>query len=331
MKNIVSPRCIAIVRLDALGDSLLSLPAAESLRQAYPDSRLIVIASTIGACVFEHIAEVIIVNPKDKNSVNSACQKLREAGCDILLSFTEKRVASYIARKSRAQIRAAFNPGMTQPLKSVFLHFVFNKLVPWKNDPSNPCGCHEVEHYFALTDAIGMIRPNPLPPIRLPIPEETEAKAKNYMESLQLGSAPMAIQLMPRWETLGFGFDDIEAICQGLDMPKVIFAAPPDASWASKWAEKLKLPFISREDIREYAALLKNCRALLSPDGGSVHTASSVGTPVIAIFPEKNAPHCTERWRPWQTKHKLVIKKGGDTNNYENIQKINLACRELCQ
>ena len=330
MKNIERPRCIAIVRLDALGDSLLSLPAVECLHKAYPDSRLIVIASKIGACVFEHIAEVITVNPKDKNSINSACQTLQEAGCDILLSFTEKRIASYIARKSKASIRAAFNPGFTQPLKSVFLHFVFNKLVPWKNDPSKPCGCHEVEHYFALTDAIGMIRPEPLPPIRLPIPEETQTKARDFMESLKLGSPPLAIQLMPRWETLGFGFDDIKAICQGLDMPKVIFSAPPDAPWAAKWAEKLSLPFISRDNIREYAALLKTCRALLSPDGGSVHTSSAVDVPVIAIFPEKNAAHCTERWRPWQTKHKLVI-KGGEADNYENIQKIILASRELCQ
>lgn len=281
-----APACAAVIRGDALGDSLLSLPAVEALARAWPDTRLLVQASPLGAPVFEHCAEVV--------------PDLRLARPDVVLVFTEKRKGFMAALKTGARTRVGFDPGLTQPLKAAWLRVALTHRVPWPNDLAQDPGLHEVERYFLLLEALGIPTPAEKPPIRLPLREGHRRKA----EEATKGERPVALQLMPRWSQSGWPDEAlVREVWRLLPEPKIALCAPTDAGLAAGYEHVFSSP-----DLKEYAAVLERCRALVTPDGGAVHVAASVGTPVVALFPERHAAHCVRRWRPWAVEHRVVLR-----------------------
>ena len=294
----VAPACAVVVRLDALGDSLLSLPAVEALARAWPRTRLVVVASALGAPVFRHCAEVW--TPTDLG------RRLREAAPGVVLAFTEKRVGWKAAWQSRAPIRVGFDPGRTQPLKAAWLRLALTHRVPWPNDLDRDPGLHEVERYFLLLEALGLERPSPVPPIRMPLGEEDRAFAEGFLS--QFPSPPVALQQMPRWTAGGWPEELPGRVLEELPGPKLVLYAPCDRAWAEPWARERGVVGLAVPELGRYGAVLAGCRALVSPDGGAVHMASAVGTPVVALFPERHAAHCVRRWRPWAVEHRVVLR-----------------------
>lgn len=322
-----APACAAILRLDALGDSLLSLPAVEALARAWPRTRLVVLASPLGASVFSHCAEVWTVS--SGTSAGEVARRLREAAPGVVLAFTEKRVASVAALRSRAPVRVGFDPGMTQPLKAAFLRLAFTHRVPWRNDLERDPGVHEVERYLLLLRALGL-DPGPAGPLRLPLGEEDRAFAAGFLS--RFAGPPVALQLMPRWTSGGWPLALAEEVFALLPEPKVVLFAPADRAWAQPWAEARGAAFLSVPDVASYGAVLGGCRALVSPDGGAVHVAAAVGTPVVALFPERHAPHCVRRWRPWGVEHRIVLRGESMPGAEKDLaQRLVASCLELCQ
>lgn len=280
-----APACVAVLRGDALGDSLLSLPAVEALRQAWPEARLLVQASALGAPVFEHVAHVV--------------PDLGHERPDIALVFTEKRKGFLAALRSKARQRVGFDPGLTQPLKAAWLKLALTHRVKWPNDLTKDPGLHEVERYFLLLEALGLPTPAEKPPIRLPLDPSHRQRAALATNN----GNPVALQLMPRWTQDGWPESLARRTWELLPEPKIALFAPPDAPLAEGYE-----PTFSSPDLKEYAAVLERCRALVTPDGGAVHVASSVGTPVVALFPERHSAHCVRRWRPWAVEHRVVLR-----------------------
>lgn len=280
-----APACVAVIRGDALGDSLLSLPAVEALRAAWPEARLLVQASPLGAPVFEHVAHVVA--------------DLHDERPDVALVFTEKRKGFLAALRCGARQRVGFDPGLTQPLKAAWLKLALTHRVHFPNDLTRDPGLHEVERYFLLLEALGLPTPAHKPSIRLPLQPVHREKAASATKD----ENPVALQLMPRWTQDGWPESLARRTWELLPEPKIALYAPPDAALANGYEHTFSSP-----DLKEYAAVLERCRALITPDGGAVHVASSVGTPVVDLFPERHAAHCVRRWRPWAVEHRVVLR-----------------------
>ena len=61
------------------------------------------------------------------------------------------------------------------------------------------------------------------------------------------------------------------------------------------------LPTASVEDtLLEFLATLQRATALVSPDSGPVHMATTVGTPVVGLFaatnPQRSGPYYSRQW-----------------------------------
>jgi lipopolysaccharide heptosyltransferase II len=59
-----------------------------------------------------------------------------------------------------------------------------------------------------------------------------------------------------------------------------------------------------RLSLLEFGALLKRCRLFIGHDGGAMHMAAAVGTPVVALF----GPTYPERWGPRGAPSEIVYK-----------------------
>ncbi|MBQ7502577.1 glycosyltransferase family 9 protein [bacterium] len=172
---------------------------------------------------------------------------------------------------------------------------------------------------------------------------------------------PAAIQLMPRWnpeidrlrqdlqeltlseaeakELLKEYLQPIEELCrflQSKNMPFVFSCAPPDRGWAQIFTRSLQafsnvpdpLPLFCSGELHEFAAFLQQASFLITPDGGAAHAAAAVKTPSAVIFPEKNLENCLNRWHPWQSEYKVIVRQGNRADNINFTEKLKEACKE---
>ncbi len=63
--------------------------------------------------------------------------------------------------------------------------------------------------------------------------------------------------------------------------------------------------------LKELAAFLKNCAALVSNDSGPVHIAAAVGTPTLTIFGRNQAGLSARRWKALGEGHRVIQKDVG--------------------
>ena len=318
-----APSCAAILRLDALGDSLLALPAVEALGRTWPQTRLVVVASPIGSPVFAGCAEVW-VGTKD------LAQRLRESGCEVVLSFSEKRPVLRAAARSGAPVRVGFDPGRTQPLKSLWLRAALTHRVPWPNDPTRDPGMHEVERFFLLLGALGLELPHTPPHLRFTPGEEDRAWAREFLASFD--SPPVAVQWMPRWTAGGWPETLIGEVVDRLEGPRIVLFSPPDQPQAEPWARQRGLAWSCTPALGRYAAILSGCRALITPDGGAAHMAAAVGTPVVDLFFQRHSTHTVRRWHPWGVEHRIVLRGDYIAGAEKDLaERLVASAEELCR
>lgn len=75
--------------------------------------------------------------------------------------------------------------------------------------------------------------------------------------------------------------------------------------------------------LAEYAAFLKLSSLLIAVDGGPVHLASGLGTPVTACYPEDNFQVRVARWHPYGVPHRaLPLSREGLTQVSEAVQSL---------
>lgn len=306
-----------MLRLDALGDTLLSTPAIRSLQLTWPSAQLRVFTHPAGSVVLRSWVDIEEVGPDTPLS-----ERVREYAPDCVLVFSEKRRAVTAAYKSGAPRRIGFDPGLTQPLKSLWLRVALTDRLAYPNDLTRDPGMHEVERYLALTRLAGA--KDYTGGLHLPMDVE---KGKAWMAEHGL-ERPWAVQLTPKWLLGGWSVEWLQTVVGRLPHPLVAFYGPAEKEWAEQHFANEQLCY--QPDLLEYAAVLSQCRALITVDTGAAHVAAAVGTPVVDIFPEKHSAHCVRRWRPWQVEHRVVLKPEWRSDLEESLRnQIGEACRGL--
>jgi ADP-heptose:LPS heptosyltransferase len=191
--------------------------------------------------------------------------------------------------------------------------FLFNP-----NDPGRR-SIHEVERYAALAGLA--IRQDPAThlsaagPLRLFLPPLAEQAAKTWMaQHVPAGMLPVALHLSAKWA--GEGWPDstcIDLARSLLDRFPALFllvtAGPGESRFwtgANTILPQGRVQLMEKLEFADWAALLSQCRALVTMDTGSVHLAAAVATPVVDVFPVMNFLHASSRWAPWQVSHRIV-------------------------
>ncbi len=277
-------KSILVVRLDALGDTLLSTPAVKALTERY--ERVTVVTKPVGTPVMRPLAHAV--------------ETLTGEKFDAALVFTEKRAGLRMA--SSAPVRVGFDPGWSQPLKTLWVKHALTHRVPFPNDLRQDPGLHEVERYCKLVEALGggPVDPGPL---LLTVPPALKRKERAWMGE-HLGRTPVGVQLTPKW---GVPDEVLLRLMASLEGPVLALYGPAERAWAEPIVKKAGVVGGFRPDLLEYAALLSNCRQLVSVDTGAVHVAAALGIPTVAVFPHKHHEHCVRRWRPWKVEHRVVL------------------------
>jgi heptosyltransferase-2 len=307
------PKRILVIRLDRLGDVILSLPVAQALRQRFP-----------------HAFIAMMVAPACRDVVEGH-PALNEAICyDKALEHGGWRSTIRFARGLRryrfdtALVLHPSNRSHWIPwLAGIPVRIGYRRKSGWLLTHSSPHrkqegSKHEAVYSLELLAPFG-IEPTAPRPI-VPLHPDAVSRVDRLLSEASAGPAGRLVAIHPsascvskRWMPERFA-QVADRLSREQALRVCLVAGAADAGWAQRVADAMQerpLNFAGALSVGELAALLARCALLISNDSGPVHVAAAVGTPVIDIFGRNQRGLSPLRWGPLGEGHVILHKDVG--------------------
>jgi heptosyltransferase III len=277
-----NPR-ILIVVLRRLGDVLLTTPLIRSVRRAWPDATLEVLAfaDTIGILAGNPDIDRVIaapIRPDLRSSLALAGRLFRRYDLAISTQSGDRPIffAALAGRKSVGPVAS----------RSLMDH---TKRALLSRNVEPAAGVHRVEEVLRLADTLGIAR---VPDVVVPSGTSTSAAAGDYAV---IHPAPM--YRYKRWTANGWRAVASELSARGLT---VCITGGPAAEEKAYLDEIFAdTPHVTRLDGKlawhEIARLIAHARIFIGPDTSVTHLATATGTPTVALY----GPTDPRLWGPW--------------------------------
>jgi heptosyltransferase-1 len=241
-----APRYL-IVRLSALGDTLMSTPVAQALREAFPEAFL-------GWVVHRRCAPIVDGNPYlDRvhvwdGSVRGffrVVREIRQESYEVALDVQGLLKSALIPWLARIPVRVGFADAregaarlLTHPLSDRHRTTALHRLTTLNLTP------------------------------------------KNFVVLAPATTRPQKHWVAERWAKLA------ERLWHQLRLPSLLLAGKSDRPLLARIARQsaVPLPLVDDLSLKESVALIEQAALLVGPDSFPIHAALAVGTPVIALF-----------------------------------------------
>lgn len=281
-------REVLVLRLDRIGDVIMSLPAIHELRAALPEARIRLAVGAWSASVVRHapVDEVLVWSApwagrgaegaESRRSLMGRARALRGAGIDLALDLQGDVRASVLAWLSGARIRAGYaNTGG----RWLLTHVVpLDETVSWIEQ--NRRAVESV-----LGSDVARVTVDPLAP-------EDRDFARRFRETLGparrpiVGLHPSGGRRVKEWDIERWA--QVAARLQrdfGATIVVTGSAADKPLAEALAWAlPTLPVDTTGRLGVRETMAVIEALDLFLSSDTGPMHMACAVDTPSVSVF-----------------------------------------------
>jgi ADP-heptose:LPS heptosyltransferase len=293
-------RTVLVMRLDRIGDVLMSLPALADLRAALPSARLLLAVGRWSADVARSapVDELLFWSApwagrpdEGSESLCSLWRKargLRERRPDLAIDLQGDIRAAILMRLTRARTRVGYaNTGGA----SLLTHVVpLDETVSWVE-----------QNRRAVALAVGgegstpsrSTSAFPSGGASLVLTEDDRALARGLLERLAIGSRRPLVGIHPsggrrvkQWEPARWR-EVAARLQQEFGATILITGSAADRALASEIAHGLSeapLDLTGRLTLRETMSLIAVLDLFLSPDTGPMHMACALGTPSVSVF-----------------------------------------------
>lgn len=321
-------RRILAIRLDNLGDVLVTTPAIHAIKATLPHARITLLASPVGAQPGQlnpDIDEVIIYQapwmdpwhklPRDPEREQRMIALLREQQFDGAIIFTSFRQsplpAAYLCYLADIPLRVAASidgPG--------------SLLTTRHKHPAQMM--HEVERGLDLVGAIGMTTTEQ--DLVLRVPETARAWLDHAFPFLECGARHAAkgttshqanptnplIVIHPGcsmpartypWEMYA---ELADILIAQLGATVVVTGADAEQELVAQICHRMRhpaLPLAGELPFPSFCALIAAADLTITNNTGPMHIAAALKTPVVALFALTNPP---EQWGPWRVPHRQL-------------------------
>ncbi|MBN2453896.1 MAG: lipopolysaccharide heptosyltransferase II [Candidatus Omnitrophica bacterium] len=301
---------ILIVRLDRIGDVVLSTPVIKSLRDAYPDSHITMMVAPHAREIVEgnpYLNEVIVYDKSGphKGIAGNAgfIQELRDKKFDIAIVLHPTNRAHMVVSLAGIPERIGYDR------KAGFL---LTKRIPH----SKQFGMrHEIDYTLDLLRHIG-IEPKSKE-LYMPVNIASEHKIDGILKESGIKDSDILVVVNPgascaskRWRVERFA-DVANGLVEKYKARVAVISGNTDKKFGDRLASFITgrcVNLSGRTTIGDVASLLRRARLLISNDSGPVHISCAVGTPVIVIFGRNDRGLSPERWGPCG-KNDIVLHK----------------------
>lgn len=314
----MDPKRILLIRLDRIGDVVLSTPAIKALRDKFPDSY---IAFMVGPHAYELVKENPYLNEVivyDKNSSERSfiasfkfARKLREKKFDTAIALhptLRSHLIPFIAGIPR-------RIGYDRKGES----FLTERVIHQKEQGE----FHEAEYVLKMLEVLGVKSSDKT--LYLKVSEDSLKKMREKLLTMGVGASekivaihPGASSLSKKWPIERFA-EIARYLVKNFNIKIALVAGKVDAEYTKKIYKYLKsdpsyiINLAGKTTIGELAAVLKISSLFISNDSGPVHISVAVGTPVISIFGRSDKGLGPKRWGPLG-KDDVVIHKNVGCN-----------------
>ena len=309
---------VLCVRLDSVGDVLMTTPALRALRESRPGRRITLLTSPAGAALEGLLPEVDQFVPfaapwmKGKPGDDSAAMReLTARRFDAVVIF---------AVYSQSPLPAAYfcyQAGI--PLRAAHCHEnPYHLLTDWLPDPE-PASLvrHEVQRQLDLVGALGFRAADTR--LSFLVPASARRRVQSLIGDLEKplvvvhpGASAASRRYPPeqyaRAVDLLIARTGCEALFTGDVGEEALVHGVQDAMQHASHS------LVGRLSLAELAALIAAADLLISNNTGPAHIAAAVGTAVVDLYALTNPQHT-----PWQVKNRVLFHDVPCRNCYQSV------------
>ncbi|MGQ9674717.1 MAG: glycosyltransferase family 9 protein [Chloroflexota bacterium] len=307
-------RNLLVVRLDNLGDVLVTTPAIHALRENLPEARITLMASQVGAQVAElnhDIDDVIIYEapwmdvartlPQDSGREQAMIRLVKDRGFDGSIIFTSYHQSSlpaaYLSYLADIPLRHAAS-----------IDFPGTLLTSRHRHPEGIV--HEVERGLNLVAGIGFASKQKDMILHVPPQATTEMRSLLAREGVTFQRPLVVVHPGCSCQARTYpaeGYTEVaDLLVEALGAQVVFTGLPTEMGLIGDIQRRMKhhaYSIAGRTSFKQLAAVIGLADLIITNNTGPMHVGSCLKTPVVVLFALTNPP---EQWGPWQVPHRVL-------------------------
>jgi lipopolysaccharide heptosyltransferase II len=254
-----------------LGDSVISMPAVRAIKAGRPDAHITIASPKKIASVWKLVPEVDEVIGLTNNSLFSAVRSIRQRPrFDVAILFPNSLRVALEVWLAGAPRRVGY--------RGHHRRWLLNQIIP-ERSRLGPIE-HQVLHYLHIAREVGGL--SEPPPVRMFLP-----RGKSNGASAKIGLCPGA-EYGPAKRWLPERFAEVAvAISAQRPVQWILFGTAGDAEIGATIESLVGANCINRigkTTMNDLIAELSECALLLTNDTGTMHLATLLAVPVVAVF-----------------------------------------------
>ncbi|MFN3551185.1 MAG: glycosyltransferase family 9 protein, partial [Endomicrobiia bacterium] len=285
-KDIDKINKILLIKLSALGDTILLIPVIRTLKENYPDSKISMVVTEINKSIAErcdYIDNIFDFKPekfiKSPLKLLKFIKKIRNEKFDLVIDADQwLRISAILSFLSGAKKRIGFKT------KGQFKHFSFTDIVLHKRYQ------HEIECFFDLIKPLKLQIKNKS--LEFNINEDKIKEAENLLKSIGINNEKFIIihpevpkhGFQRQWPSENF-VKLIEEILRRYNIKILITGTKRTSYFVNLFSNEIKenIKFVFDTEIGLLSAIISKSLLIVCNNTGIMHLACAVGIPVIAL------------------------------------------------
>lgn len=308
-----TPKAILVVRLDEIGDMVMTTPFLRELRLLYPDTFITLVVKPGIAALFElcpYVNEVLTFNQSGRSlerpfvlpvrALQFVIRSLWHRRYDIALLprwDADYYYATFLAFFSGAPRRVGFSEKVIG--RKSLVNQGYDCLLTERLIDEAPRS--EIAHSLKMLHTLGSIKADDRQELWISTSDRVFAAqylAETKRESdLLIGMGPSGgHSVLKQWPLENFA-ELGRRLHERYGATLLLFGGPGEQAMGQTLAGQIgpsALNSIGETSLRQTAALMELCQVYIGNDSGPTHMAAAMGIPVVAIF----GSSCRHRFQP---------------------------------
>jgi ADP-heptose:LPS heptosyltransferase len=311
------------IRIDRLGDLILSTPLLRAIYDNWKDKEVHCLVTPYTKEVLENcpfVSDIKVFSEKwglleRLNYFN----QLKKENYDLVIAHSPTSLSYFIAHYTGAPHRIGYvyaerpvvaklvNMALTDPIHlDIRAMLARGEKVP-----------HEVEQGLMIAERLG------IKPKSRDVYLEPDTADKKHADDLVkkwfwTTNKIFCIHLSEKWLNLGWQHNHFHRLVNDIRRkfknPFVMFTY---SSWEldigreiqKTYENSTEIKCVSDLSIKQWAAMMKKCAFVITPDTGAIHVAASQKVPVVAVYGPDDFELTTQQWAPWRVKSKKLLQQ----------------------
>jgi len=298
------PSRVLLVRNDALGDALTTLPTGEALRRAFPRAEVTVLAGKRNEWLFRRAGYPVLTDPLDFRGTIALLREYRPQ-IAVVASPRERIPLALLAAGVPLRVGYGYRSYGLAFNRPAFIH-------------RSSSHAHEAALTLALLRPLGIHPKSYAAPRLTPTPDSLHC-CKELLEELAINNSYSVIHpggggSAPRWSVANYA--GLAQLLMKSGTPVLLTGSPAEAETLDSIIALAPgaVSLAGRSDLDLLAALIFRCDCFVSGSTGPMHLAAALGVRQVALFSSEKSV-APERWHPLNHRATVICSESDDMDD----------------